>query len=545
MKRLPVGVTNFKKIIEGDYYYVDKTDLIRAILDSGAEVTLFTRPRRFGKTLNMSMLAHFFDCRSDNTALFKNLKVGSSEYFSLCGKYPVIFLTLKDVKKKTWEECYELLKNIIKDLFNTYHFVRDKLNEVDRIDFDKILFMKDGANFDFSLKYLSRYLHQYYGKKAVILIDEYDTPILAANENGYYSKAISFVRELFGGSLKDNDDLQIGVMTGILRVAKEGIFSGLNNPDVSTILDGEYEEYFGLTEVEVETALDYYKLYDSLPDVKEWYNGYLFGDKEIYNPWSILNFLNRKTLEAYWVNTSSNIEIDRILTIADTDIFSEMLALFNGEGAEHHIDKNMAFDGISDQKNLWALLFFSGYLTVKENLGDGYYLLKIPNREIYTFFKKTFVSKYTDDERRINRLMSALHREQITGQDSFESNLQKILLYNVSYYDITDRESFLHVFMLGLAIGLDGAYTCISNRESGLGRPDILLIPRDKKRTGYVFELKTAESVDKFDQKLEEAINQMVNKKYNAYFVETDIRNVMGIGIVFCGKELKVRSVAL
>jgi hypothetical protein len=331
-------------------------------------------------------------------------------------------------------------------------------------------------------------------------------------------------------------------MTGIMRVAKEGIFSGLNNLDIYTILDEKFADSFGLTENDVNNALKEYELTDNIDNVKEWYNGYKFGNYEIYNPWSIIKYLNTKKLDAYWVNTSDNYLINEVLNISDESIYKALESLFNGDKIEKFINVNLTFDRVGFQRYLWLLLLFSGYLTVEGDKNEhGEYSLKIPNKEIYTFFKDAFIEKLTVGEPEcFIGLLKALKKENIKGVDSFEYNLKKIFLSNISYHDITNKENFYHVFMLGITVGFENEYKAYSNIESGKGRPDLVLKPINKSKTGYIFEFKIADSIENFDKKLDEGIKQIEDKNYKTLLSEDGVQHILGIAIVFCGKELKI-----
>ncbi|MDR3259085.1 MAG: AAA family ATPase [Fusobacteriaceae bacterium] len=443
MNKLPIGIEDFKKIIEEHYFYIDKTSLISRILINGAEVTLFTRPRRFGKTLNMSMLYHFFDIKNGdaNKPLFKNLDIEKSEYYYEQGQNPVIFISMKDVKKGTLEECKNEVYKIILNHLNKISFIYDSLSGINKKIFDDLSDNRDSIFLDTSLKYLSQFLYEYYEKKVILLIDEYDAPILSAYDENYYNDAIKFFKSLYSSALKTNEYLKFGVMTGITRVAKEEIFSDLNNLDVDTILDKFYNDYFGLTEKEVINALKEYDLQKNIESVKEWYNGYRFGNAEVYNPWSIIKYLKNKELESYWVNTSGNILINKLLNISNNEILKTLLELFSGKNIKKHIEKDMSFDNIMEQNKLWTLLLYSGYLTVYgEPLGDGYYLLKIPNKEIYSYFKTLFIDKFIGlDSPLLQDLSINLKLKKIKGENSFESTLKKIFLSKISYYDVEKK----------------------------------------------------------------------------------------------------------
>ena len=325
-KRLPIGISDFKKVIEENYYYFDKTNLIENILNDGAEVKLFTRPRRFGKTLNMSMLKYFFDIKNkdENRKLFEGLNISKNEYFEKQGKFPVISISFRNYDEENWESGFRTIKKEIKRLYNQFQLVRENLNEVDLADFDAICFKKEDAEWQEALLNLTRYLYEYYGKKVVILIDEYDQPIINSYTKGYYDKVINFFKSFYGLVLKDNEYLEMGIMTGVLRVAKENIFSGLNNIKVHSILNKQFTEYFGILENEVESALKDFELEYDLLDVQKWYNGYLFGDKKVYNPWSIINFLDEKKLRPYWIGVSGNKTIYDLLGKADKKVIEDL-----------------------------------------------------------------------------------------------------------------------------------------------------------------------------------------------------------------------------
>ncbi|HEY4534189.1 MAG TPA: AAA family ATPase, partial [Fusobacterium sp.] len=399
VKLLPIGITDFSKIIQNEYYYIDKTDLIAEILQYGVEVTLFTRPRRFGKTLNMSMLQYFWDIQNaeESRKLFRGLKIENSPYMAEQGKYPIIYLSFKDIKEKTWEDCRKKIKRIVSNLYNKYENIRPFLNQRDLKIFDDIWLEQSESSDSNSIKDLSEYLSKYYQQKVIILIDEYDTPIVSAYEHGYYEEAISFFRTFYSAALKYNEYLQRGVMTGILRVAKEGIFSGLNNLAVYSILDEKYSSYFGLTEKEVQEALEYYELEYNIQEVKEWYDGYLFGNTEMYNPWSIINYISNQKLDAYWIGTSSNALINQMLEKArreESDVFQKLETLFQGNSILQRIQKGSDFHDLVRVEEVWQLFLYSGYLTIEREQEQGFYRLRIPNKEVYSFFQESFIQKF-------------------------------------------------------------------------------------------------------------------------------------------------------
>ncbi|HEY4533107.1 MAG TPA: AAA family ATPase [Fusobacterium sp.] len=540
MKLLPIGITDFKEIVESNCYYVDKTQWIGELLQDGAKVKLFTRPRRFGKTLNLSMLQYFWDIRNaeENRKLFQGLYIESSPYMAEQGKYPVIFLSFKDIKERGWEECKKEIKKLLSDLYDKYHFLRESLNQRDLKYFDDIWLEKEEDSYSNALKDLSKYLCQYYQKKVVILIDEYDTPILSAYENGYYEEAISFFRNLYSAALKDNEYLQIGIMTGILRVAKEGIFSGLNNLVVYGILDEKYSSSFGLTETEVGKALEYYQLGDNMEKVKEWYDGYLFGKTEIYNPWSIINYISNQKLEAYWINTSNNFLVYDLLEKANISIFEELQEVFQGREIEKTIDNSFSFQDMTNPQEIWQLLVYSGYLKTEKYLGDHRYALRIPNQEIQSFFKKSFLHRFLGGVDIFHDMITALKKGKM---EIFEKKLQDILLTKVSYHDVGQEEKYYHNLVLGMILSMSKEYEIHSNLESGYGRYDISLEPRDKTKSGFILELKVAKSKEELEKKAKEALEQMESKKYATEIKERGITNIVTLGIAFYGKKVKVQ----
>ena len=393
MKKIPIGVDNFKKLIENNAYYIDKTKFIADILNDAAEVKLFTRPRRFGKTLNMSTLKYFFDIQNkdENRKLFNGLDIEKSQYISEQGKYPVIFISMKGIKAPNWEDYLFQIKTLIKELYNEFSFIREILNKSELDSFDKIWLKKDDGEYSNALKNLTAYLYKYYKKEVILLIDEYDNPLITAYEYHYYDDALPFFKVFYGEALKTNPYLKMGVMTGIIRVIKAGIFSDLNNLRVYSILSKQYSDFFGFTQNEVENALEDFNIEYELPDVKIWYDGYKFGNSEVYNPWSILNFLEDRELEAYWVGTSNNFLINDILKNTNSEINDSLEKLFNGERIEEIITGNSDLSSLLSYHEIWELLLFSGYLTIDKKIDRKLYSLRIPNKEINELFKDEFI----------------------------------------------------------------------------------------------------------------------------------------------------------
>ena len=416
MKKIPIGVEDFKNIISENYYYIDKTKLIEEIVNDGAKVKLFTRPRRFGKTLNMSTLKYFFDVRNgvENRKLFKNLYIENSPVMEEQGKYPVVFISMKGIASNNFDEALKKIREKISDLFDEYKDILKSLDEFDGQKFrDYIMGNIDKAKLENSLVFLTKILNNYYKEPVVLLIDEYDSIIINAYENGYYKEMINFLKGFYGDVLKTNIYLKFGILTGIVRVAQAGIFSDLNNLIVHTILNKKYEEYFGLLESEVEKILHDYNIEYKIEDVKSWYNGYKFGNKELYNPWSILNYIDNKELKAYWINTSSNLVIKEMLKNSDSKVFKTLEELFAKKDVVVAVSENIALGKNLSSSEIWELLLFSGYLTIKENLGEEEYIVRIPNQEILSFFKKTFLTILFGELQTVNDVKYALFNKDV------------------------------------------------------------------------------------------------------------------------------------
>ena len=541
MKKLPIGLSDFKKLIEGNYYYFDKTNFIDEIIKDGSEVKLFTRPRRFGKTLNMSMLKYFFDIKEaeENRKLFKDLYIEKTENFKEQGQYPVIFLSLKDLKADNWESMANYLKVLISNLCLENKYLLKNLDSFDKDLFESYINknVKTESLKD-TLKFLTRILYEKYNKKVVVLIDEYDAPLVSAYHNKYYEKAKNFFKTFYSSVLKDNPYLQMGVMTGIIRVIKAGIFSDLNNLNTYTILSDFYPNCYGLTEEEVKKSLIDYNLEYEMGDVKDWYDGYRFGKSEVYNPWSILNFLQFKELRAYWVDTSGNDLINDVLKIVRKDIVRDLKKLFDGKGLKQNLSGTSDLSRILSEEEIWELMLFSGYLTVEEKIDEDYYILRLPNREVRRLFKRTFIEKYFGRGNKLIDLMEALTENRI---EDYEETLQDILLKSVSYNDTKKgNEAFYHGFILGMSLYLEGEYIVKSNIESGLGRYDVSIEPKNKNKRGYILEFKATDNVDKLEEISKEALKQIEEAKYSSSLKQTDTKEILHLGIAFCGKQIKV-----
>ena len=545
-KAVPVGIEDFERIINEDYYYVDKTMLIEELLINRAPVTLFTRPRRFGKTLNMSMIRYFFDVKNkkENRKLFENLKIYNSEYMSEQGKYPVIFISLKDLKGDTWEKCFENLKKTMYKIFNKYEFVREKLNIVEKRQFDKIWEMRDSKqSFKTSLLDLSNYLNKYYGEKVIILIDEYDAPIINAFDKGYYNEAMDFFQTFYSSALKTNNSLKYGILTGITRIIKEGMFSGLNNLYVNTILSKDYSEYFGFFESEVIEMLEYFDMKYKIEEVREWYNGYIFGESKVYNPWSIVNYVRKKEIKAYWANVSGNTFLENMIDYAGESVYEDLKRFTDGESIEKYISDGTTMKSLlSNDYEIWQLLLYSGYLTKAKNQekesDSNIYNLKIPNKEIRKYFGNMFLNRFFGTEVKTNILIKALENGDIK---KFEKTLGEIMINMLSHFDLDkEMEKIYQVFMIGLVGFLMGKYEIISNDESGYGRYDLAMIPIKSNEKAYLMEFKISKTKKGMEERAQKALKQIDEKKYDMKLKARGIKNILKIGVAFYGKEVKV-----
>ena len=537
MKKIPIGVEDFKKIVTENYYYIDKTKFIEEIVNDGAEVKLFTRPRRFGKTLNMSMLKTFFDIKEaeENRKLFDNLYIKNSLVFAEQGKYPVILISMKEVIGNSLEELYNSLKTVCSDLYEKHNYIRKYLNERNLEFFDEIWKRRD-TDYSTALKFLSEILENYYNKKVIVLIDEYDVPLTSAYEQGYYNEAVILFKKIYGSVLKTNSSLRMGVLTGAIRVAQAGIFSDLNNLKVNTILSKAYDEYFGLTELEVENSLKEYGIEYKLEEVKSWYDGYKFGNAEVYNPWSILNYIDNKELKEYWINTSGNILIKDLLLLSKATVFDDLEKLINGEEIIIYLNQNIALGNNLSPNHLWELMLFSGYLTIKESINNNTHYVKIPNKEIQSFFKSMFVDIAFRGSNNIGEMKKALQSKNISGIIMI---LEEVVINAMSFYDSnTKYENPYQMLLGGFLYGLDDFYEMKPNPEAGDGRADIILRPRMKNWAGYIFELKRAKTKD-MKKEAKKAYEQIEEMRYDTFLKNAGVKDIIKIGLVFDGKKVE------
>lgn len=555
VKSLPIGISDYVRAQE-EYYYVDKTLLIKEFLDQKPLVSLFTRPRRFGKTLNMDMLRVFFEISDKNTSKYfadKNIWQCGEEYRSHQGKYPVIFLTFKDVKFDTWDATIDKIRGLLQEEYGRHQELlnSDKLSQYEKEYFTKIISATaNEVELTSSLERLSKMLASHYDKAPVIIIDEYDTPIQEGYSKDFYYEIIGFMRNFFSGAFKDNKNLSYGFLTGILRIAQESIFSGLNNLTVNSVMDEEYDSFFGFTESEVKAMLSYYGVSDKEEELKDWYDGYLFGSEEIYNPWSVINYISKGCLpQAYWVNTGKNEILDDVLRVATDDITERLYDLLQGERVVARIDQNVVYRSLAeDPANIYSLLLVAGYLKTpkKELQADGSYLceVSIPNREIAAVYKSEILSHFLQTGA-ITRTTANKIAESLYANDykKLQSVIGEYMDKSISFFD-GGAEGFYHGLMLGLIALMDNQYKIKSNRESGDGRFDVSLIPREKRYPGIILELKWKEKLS--DVELEkwsnEALKQIGELRYDSEMKEDGITEILKFGIAFSGKKVCVRT---
>ena len=554
-KALPIGVSDYVRA-QAEYYYVDKTLLIKECLDQKPLVSLFTRPRRFGKTLNMDMLRVFFEISEEDTSKYfadKAIWKCGEEYRKHQGKYPVIFLTFKDVKYDSWEATVNKMRSLLQNEFGRHQELlsSNKLAEYEKVYFSKILNGEASVvDMTAALEQLSQMLAKHYEKAPIIIIDEYDTPIQEGYSKDFYDEIICFMRNFFSGAFKDNRNITYGFLTGILRIAQESIFSGLNNITVNSVMDDEYDEFFGFTASEVRTMLEYYGVADKEAELKDWYDGYLFGSTEIYNPWSVINYIARGCIpQAYWVNTGKNEVLEDVLAGATDDISERLYALLLGQTVVARIDQNVVYRSLAEEPaNVYSLLLVAGYLKApkKELQAVGSYLceVSIPNREIAAVYKSEILSHLMQIGA-ITRTTANMVAESLYANDirKLQKAISEYMDKSISFYD-AGAEGFYHGLTLGLVALLDNQYRIKSNRESGDGRYDISLLPREKKYPGIIMELKWKSGLEaeKLEDLSMEALSQIDAKRYDLELEEDGIDNVIKLGIAFSGKKVVIKA---
>lgn len=552
--KLPVGIENFEEIRRNQYYYIDKTKLIEQLFDSLGKVSLFTRPRRFGKTLNMSMLKSFFEIGTD-TSLFDGLYI--SENKELCeqhqGQYPVIFLSLKDVEGLSFSEakrrCIQLIKREAERFYGLKN--SERLLDIDKKNYCRLLDMtvqeEDSDIVSSSMKMLSALLYKHYGKKTVILIDEYDVPLDKAFQHGYYKEMVHFIRGLLGEALKTNDSLAFAVLTGCLRVSKESIFTGLNNFKILSITDTRFDEQFGFTDTEVRTLLSDYQMEDRFAEVKEWYDGYRFGNADVYCPWDVINFVDRAKddkeakPEAYWINTSGNDLVKRFIDKANKTTKNEIERLVNGEAIEKELRLDLTYEEVDQSiENLWSVLFTTGYLTQSGRNEDGAYRLIIPNREVREVFRlqinEWFKKSIFSNTERLTTFWKAFEEGDTEGVEQY---LNRVLSNSISVFDTKarkeEKESSYHNLLVGILTG-NADWLVKSNVEAGEGFADII-VETDDPDAGIVVELKYTKNFDDMKMTCQKAIDQIRDRRYQEYLLNDDRKDIRLYGVTFCKKR--------
>ncbi len=546
---LPVGASDFKKLREGGYYYVDKSLFIREITEASAEVLLIPRPRRFGKTLNLSMLRYFYEkTDEDLTKLFQGLAVRNEDVFRECqGKYPVIWMTFKEVKSREWSGCLRNLQNVIYREYARHRHLLDSsvLFPEEKAYFRNILNGKsDQTDYEISLENLSAFLRRFHDRRVIILIDEYDTPINAGYVSGYYEEAVSFMRNLLSGGLKDNENLFKGVVTGVLRVAKESIFSGLNNLSVYTVLNPRFSDSFGFTGAEVRRLLEDYGMSDLYDEISYWYDGYKFGKTVLYNPWSVISCLdNQGDPQPYWTNTADSAIIDNLATRGGRELREELGCLLEGGAVVRPVYDNIAMKDLEKRDDLlWSLMLFSGYLKAVEKTDHETWKLEIPNNEVYLIYRSLVRNWFAEktEHNRLEEMLGALENGDVR---LFELLLREVVLQVMSYHDLSGSpEKVYHALVLGMLVWLSGKYDIRSNRESGYGRYDLMLKPKYQGRQGIVIEFKKVYEGETPEDVLEEALKQIEEKKYVTELEAAGVRDILKLAIAFRGKELWVRQ---
>ena len=556
MKKLPIGYSDFKTVVSEGFTYLDKSLLIEDVIDDSAQVLLFPRPRRFGKTLNLSMLKYFFEIPEEGHSaikLFQGLAIEQTDLFQAhCGTYPVIFLTFKDVKEHSFEQAMEKMKIIISNEFRRHRYLleTDILDSLQKTGYQEIMALQaDAVHYESSLRDLSEYLARYYQQKVVILIDEYDTPIHAGFFEDYYEESVAFFRSFLGGGLKDNIHLFKGVLTGILRVAQESIFSGLNNIGVYSLLNRRFSTHFGLSEPEVQTLLDEYGFHEDIIQVREWYNGYIFGSATMYNPWSILNYIHNHEdgYRPYWAKTSSNQMIRDVIATSPDSVRTEFQDLLQDIPLQKHLNENIIFPELTKHEQaVYSFLVFSGYLKAFDMKVIGhkqYHTLLIPNLEVRQIFEDVLMGWITDpyENRKLHMLLQALIGNDIAA---FEEILSDFVLSTLSYFDTLrqDVERVYQAFMLGLLLSFSPAYEVHSNKESGFGRYDISIIPKDRRRRAFILELKKIGMNETKDTALDNALRQIEEKRYDVGILKRGISEISKLAVTFDGKRVWVKE---
>jgi hypothetical protein len=547
---LPIGVSDFEKLVRGNYSFVDKTSFIKDVVQDGAEVIVITRPRRFGKTLNLSMLYYFFEYSQDKT-LFDGLNISLDE--KLCqahqNQYPVLFVSFKGIKTSNYTDSYKDTEELIRRLYGEHQYLLEGtlLSPDEKATFTAILNKSaELSDIKVAIKYLLSYMTRKFNKKPILLLDEYDTPIQEAYLQGYYDKMIELMRSILGEALKDNKILRKAIITGITRVSQESLFSGVNNLEVYSVLREDYGQYFGFTEKEVNKliASTGYKI--SLDSIREWYNGYQIGKHVFYNPWSIINCLKQRgILQPYWLNTGGTELINRLLRRAGPDIKVQLEELLQGKAIEQALAVNLVFPAIETRSEaLWSFLLYVGYLKVLSSELRGRRVmakLAIPNKEV-SFVYDEIIEQWFSASLSLTSYDEFVQSLRDGNLEKFKTYLSSYIMQSGSYFDFNSNtpEQIFHVFILGLIVGLRDHYYIYSNKESGLGRCDVTLIPHDKQRQGILLEFKTSEKPSGLKDKALEALGQIKDMRYTEVFKQNQIHSILAIGLAFCAKQVEL-----
>lgn len=552
-KKLPLGCEDFKKAITNNYYYADKTGLIKNLIDNEPQVTLFTRPRRFGKTLNQSMLKYFFEkTEEDHSILFDGLEIAGSdgEYMKEQGQYPVIFVSFKDLKQNSYDETYNMFKIIISKEFNRHLNILNSsaISATDKELFERIVgYSASLAEYKFAIGFLSDCLYRVYNQKVIILIDEYDVPLENAYFCGFYNEMVDLIRTCFSVALKTNNSLKFAVLTGCLRISKESIFTGFNNFTVYGVQNAAYSTYFGFTDKDVADLLEYYGICDSRDEVREWYDGYIFGKTEMYNPYSLVNYVSNRIAGddipaiSYWSNTSSNTVIRALVSKCNDETREDLEKLMHGESITKSIYEDLTYGDLENGENseqIWSHLLFTGYLKQCYNPEKKMYDLRIPNHEVMTTYTKIIqdaFKKKVDSTSRDDLFRAILDMD----EETVNLIINDWLYDSISYHD--ENESFYHGTIFGMLSGFRG-YILESNREAGDGRFDLMLYDKRRRSVGICFEFKIADNSEQIETKIEEALKQIQEKDYTQFFRKLDITNIIRYGVVFCNKRCKLKA---
>ena len=555
MQKLPLGISDFKEIRKNDYYFIDKSLFIKEIINEDAQVILLPRPRRFGKTLNISMLRYYFSISEADWSLYQNLKIAAEneKYLQEFAKYPLIYLTFKGLKDLTWEDSLKNIEDIIAAEYQRHDYLLKEgiLTEAERKVYREIINLEaEKVHYQKALLRLTEYLERYHDQKVIVLIDEYDQPIQSGYLNDYYPEVVNFMRLFLENGLKDNVSLHKSVLTGILRVAKESIFSGLNNLVVNDIFTEKYNQFFGLLPQEVEAVFKNYDLEYKLKEIKNWYNGYNYGGQTIYNPWSIINCLYYQgEIKPYWVNSSGNELIRELLLKGNEDLKNSLELLIQNQSIEKKIDENIVFAEIeSKSSSIWSFLLFSGYLSIvssRRERGRLFAELEIPNQEIKYIYEEIFLDWLEENigSQKLSLMLNALTEGDV---ESFAQIFREFTINSLSYFDTSgsEAEKVYHAFVLGLLLNLRDNYQVKSNRESGYGRYDIMIIPDDKNKLGIIIEFKKISQFSSESKKeaLDSALQQIEEKNYQAELNSLGINDILKLAVVFSGKEVEVKS---